>query len=103
MMPGASEAALDALKGLISTGGWRRCATHPSALHFVRHWPLGGEMDALLIQGEDSATGERTNSDDMPVWRRRGSLVEVVAALRGLPDPGTAGAPTEVLRQPGGE
>ena len=63
----------------------------------VRTWPGSGSADAILVRYATDAAGVRSDDDGLLVWRREGSLTEVVDALIALPPPGAPYAPRLVL------
>lgn len=88
----SESAALRELGGLIEGGGWRPLPGAPGMLIFIHPWP-DDWVDTLAVSGETDAVAERTNPAGHPVWRHRGALTEVIAALRDVPAPDAPTAP----------
>lgn len=70
---------------------------------YIREWAGGdkdgyasrqAEIDSISIVDWHTATAERVNPHGVPLWRCKGTLAAVAAALQALPAPGTPGAPT---------
>ncbi|MFE0024946.1 hypothetical protein [Amycolatopsis sp. NPDC059021] len=59
----------------------------------VRAWPGSDNADAVLVRFTTDAAGLRCDGVGGVVWRREGTLTEVVDGLLALPSPGTRGAP----------
>jgi hypothetical protein len=59
-------------------------------------WPHNW-MDALTIADEGDVRADRCDPDGGVVWKRDGSLVDVVAALLELPSPDAPNAPRLVI------
>lgn len=91
--------ATRALKALVSGPGWRPLAGSRDLLIFIHPWP-DESVDTLAIRGETDALAERTNPAGEPVWRRDGTLIDVIDELRELPPPDAATAPRLVIGVP---
>ncbi|MQA09963.1 MAG: hypothetical protein GEU98_15695 [Pseudonocardiaceae bacterium] len=67
---------------------------------------VGGAIDMCMITDIHEALAMRFRLDNHgrtdggPVWKRRGTVAEVIADLLALPPPGAPGAPTRELRPP---
>lgn len=95
----AITADLAELMALVGEGDWSPLPSAPAdVLVFVRPWP-DGSVDTLIIRGQPEVSAERTNPTGHPVWRSKGTVIEVVEALRNVPEPGTDGAPHSILPQ----
>ena len=82
--------ALAAL-GALSRAGWvfnypRDDRGEVIAGYAVRMWP-GGWWDGLILHSEDRCEAMRVDPSDVLTWQREGTVVDVVAALTGLPAP----------------
>lgn len=95
----AITADLAELKALVGEGGWNPLPSAPAdVLVFVRPWP-DGSVDTLIIRGQPEVSAERTNPIGHPVWRHRGTVTEVIDALRKVPEPESPAAPQSILPQ----
>ncbi|HEX3781319.1 MAG TPA: hypothetical protein VHX38_16785 [Pseudonocardiaceae bacterium] len=84
------------LEILFEAGGWTSLPSS-DGLIFIRPWP-DGSVDSLGIYGAAEALAERTNPGGQPVWRTKGPLVEVIAAIRDtLPAPDAPDSPQSAL------
>ncbi|MCU1682467.1 MAG: hypothetical protein JWQ81_3206 [Amycolatopsis sp.] len=59
----------------------------------VRTWPGSGSADALRVRYTTDAAGLRCDDVGGVVWRREGTLADVVDGLVSLPAPDAPGAP----------
>jgi hypothetical protein len=59
----------------------------------VRTWPGSGSADAIMVRFTTDAAALRTDESGGIVWKREGTLAEIVDGLITLPPPGTPGAP----------
>lgn len=99
---GVREAALAAfpqLRGLeeLCAAGWSFLPLRGSdgelvELRGVRAWP-GGYADALRLRYLSDAAAIRCDDTGGLLWRREGTLTEIVDGLLALPAPHVAGAP----------
>lgn len=87
---------LIALQALITEGGWIPLHGLTSALAFVRLWPEGSS-DTLTVYSDTDAHAERTDPGGLPVWRTRAALVDVITAVRHLPQPDAPDAPRTAI------
>lgn len=60
-------------------------------------WPDGSTTDALSVHSETNAFGVRTVGDGDIVWKRTGTLTDVIEGLLELPAPGEPNAPRLVI------
>jgi hypothetical protein len=67
---------------------------------FLLPWP-DGTVDTLAVRGVAQALAERTNPTGHPVWRKVGTVVEVIAQIRALPASDAPDAPRQVISSGG--
>lgn len=64
----------------------------------------GGVVETYTIQAMGEAIAARFRAEDYPngdpVWKKHGTVEEVITALLGLPPPGAQGAPNRSHRRP---
>lgn len=97
----AAYPELRRLMALRASGLWRFLATtdeagNPVRLNGARVWP-DGSAEALGIRASTDALAIRVDPAGETVFRREGTLAEVIDALVALPAPNTPGAPHLVL------
>jgi hypothetical protein len=99
----AAIAEFPALQRLIllrDGGGWEFFPLHRDGelvlVVGARAWQ-DGWSDSFAVRDRGDAKGFRCDPDGGEVWRREGSLIDVVDALRELPAPGQPGAPRLVI------
>lgn len=93
----AAVAAFPALQRLLDLRdvGWQFQRTEVEVRGF-RTWP-GAWADAIAVRYTSDAFGVRVDLDGGVVWRKEGSLLDVVDGLLALPTPGDQFAPRLVL------
>lgn len=91
--------AMRAVEELTNSGGWFHVPGLPNAVAYMRPWD-DGSTDMIAMQSETHAVAERTNRIGQPVWRSKGAVTDVIAALDHLPPPFAPNAPRDTLKSP---